>query len=158
MNKYLLKVYNFGIIVSFCGSITFMILVLPYLFELTTIEVNNIEVIKWVYYIVVGLFHIPFGYALLQVFKLLSLLKEDDIFKEKVINILKKIIYSGLTIGSLHFLALILMSFLGNYSELLGLLSIMVIVVSLIVTSFTNLLSVVLDKSITIKKENDLTI
>jgi hypothetical protein len=100
----------------------------------------------------------PFGYALLQVFKLLSLLKEDDFFKEQVINILKKIIYSGLTIGSLHFLALILMTILGNYSELLGMLSIMVIVVLVIVSSFTYLLSSVLDKSITIKKENDLTI
>jgi hypothetical protein len=63
-----------------------------------------------------------------------------------------------LTIGSLHFLALILMTILGNYSELLGMLSIMVIVVLVIVSSFTYLLSSVLDKSITIKKENDLTI
>lgn len=158
MNKVFLKLYNAGIIVSFLGSVVFIFLVLPYLFRLTTAEVDNIVIVKWIYYFIVIIFHMPFGYALLQVFKLLSLLKEDDFFKEQVINILKKIIYSGLTIGSLHFLALILMTILGNYSELLGMLSIMVIVVSVIVSSFTYLLSSVLDKSITIKKENDLTI
>jgi hypothetical protein len=158
MNKVFLKLYNSGIIVSFLGSVVFTFVVLPYLFRLTTAEVDNIVIVKWIYYFIVIIFHMPFGYALLQVFKLLSLLKKDDFFKEQVISILKKIIYSGLTIGSLHFLALILMTILGNYSELLGMLSIMVIVISVIVSSFTYLLSTVLNKSITIKKENDLTI
>lgn len=158
MNKVLLKLYNAGIIVSFLGSIIFTLVVLPYLFRLTTAEVDNIVIVKWIYYFIVTVFHVPFGYALLQVFKILSLLKEDDFFKEKVIGSLRKIILSGLAIGSLHIIAFALMLILGNYSELLGMLSIMVIVVSLIVSSFTYLLSVVLDKSIIIKKENDLTI
>jgi len=158
MNKVLLKLYNVGIVVSFLGSIIFTIVVLPYLFSLSAAEVDNIVIVKWIYYFIVIMFHAPFGYALLQVFKILSLLKDDDFFKEQAINSLKKIIYSGLAIGCLHLLALILMLILGNYSELLGMLSIMVFVVSIIVSSFTYLLSVVLNRSITIKKENDLTI
>ena len=120
MNKVLLKLYNAGITVSFFGSIIFTLVALPYLFRLTTAEVNNIVIVKWIYYFIVSVFHVPFGYSLLQVFKILSLLKEDDFFKEQVIDSLKKIIFSGLLIGSLHILALVLMIFLDNYSELFG--------------------------------------
>ncbi|MCF7926325.1 MAG: DUF2975 domain-containing protein [Candidatus Izimaplasma sp.] len=158
MNKFLLRSYNVGIIASFFGSIIFTFVVLPYLFSLTTAEVDNILIVKWIYYIIVIAFHAPFGYALSQVFMILSLLNEDDLFKEQVIDRLQKIIYSGLAIGCLHLLGLLLMIILGNYSELLGMLSIMVFVVSLIVSSFTYLLSIIMEKSITIKIENDLTI
>lgn len=150
-------IFKILIIISMFGSIGFAFTLLPTIIEYSSNDIEQVRHLQLIYYPIVFVFHFPFVYSLFQAWKLTNMLDNDKMFEADIISKLRLVKISGFIIGGLHLLAVILLLVI-NYNFIMGLLSGFVIVVSLIISSFLQLMLMVFERSNKIKLENDLTI
>lgn len=101
---------------------------------------------------------IPFYFALVQAFKLLSYIDKNKAFSELSITALKKIKYSAFTISFLYVIGLPLFLLIGQKDDAPGvvLIGLIMIFASLVVGIFAAVLQKLLKEAVEIKSENDL--
>jgi hypothetical protein len=154
MKKIYINVFKLGIVLSFTGSIFFTIFYLPWFID--NYMESNQETIKYIYLTASSLFNIPFGYALLIAFGFLNLLSNDKIFSFQIVNRLRLVRLSGMVIAFIHVAVISLTLTMNVFSEVMTLLSLMVIVIASLVSTFIYLLETILSKASTLKEDNDL--
>jgi hypothetical protein len=112
------------------------------------------------YLVMIGLYAtaIPFYFALVQSFKLLSYIDKNKAFSELSITALKKIKYSAFTISLLYVLGLPLFLLIGQKDDAPGvvLIGLIMIFASMVVGIFAAVLQKLLKEAVEIKSENDL--
>ena len=103
---------------------------------------------------------IPFYFALYQAFKLLSYIDKNKAFSELSVIALKKIKYCAILICSLHVLGLPLFYFMADKDDAPGLVFMGTVIpfASMVITIFAAVLQRLLQETIEIKSENNLTV
>ncbi|MCZ8520808.1 MULTISPECIES: DUF2975 domain-containing protein [Paenibacillus] len=103
---------------------------------------------------------VPFYFALYQAFQLLSYIDQNKAFSELSVTALKKIKYCALTISGLHLLVLPMFYYFAEIDDAPGVIFVGLVVpfASLVIATFAGVLQRLLQESIDIKSENDLTI
>ncbi|MED0988381.1 DUF2975 domain-containing protein [Bacillus nitratireducens] len=119
----------------------------------------NIAPMKYLVFIVMYGAAIPFYFALYQAFNLLRYIDENTAFSELSVKALKNIKCCAITISGLYVLGLPLFHFIAKKVDPpIGLMGIIIIFASLVITVFAAILQRLLQDAINIKSENDLTV
>ncbi|WP_091225626.1 DUF2975 domain-containing protein [Paenibacillus sp. BC26] len=119
----------------------------------------TIAPMKYLIFIVMYGAAVPFYFALYQAFKLLRYIDKNIAFSESSVKALKIIKHCALTISGLYVLGMPLLHFVAKKADPpVGLLGLLVIFASLVITVFAAILQRLLQEAITIKSENDLTV
>ncbi|WP_195576650.1 DUF2975 domain-containing protein [Paenibacillus sp. 1001270B_150601_E10] len=103
---------------------------------------------------------IPFYFALVQAFRLLSYIDKNNAFSELSVIALKKIKYCAMTISVLYVLGMPLFYLIAEVDDAPGIIVIGMVLIfaSLVVAVFAAVLQRLLQEAIQIKSENDLTV
>ncbi|MEX0135086.1 DUF2975 domain-containing protein [Bacillus nitratireducens] len=119
----------------------------------------NIAPMKYLVFIVMYGAAIPFYFALYQAFNLLRYIDENTAFSELSVKSLKNIKCCAITISGLYVLGLPLFHFIAKKVDPpIGLMGIIIMFASLVITVFAAILQRLLQDAINIKSENDLTV
>lgn len=119
----------------------------------------NIVPMKYLVFIVMYGAAVPFYFALYQAFNLLRYIDENTAFSELSVKALKNIKYCAITISGLYVLGLPLFRLIAKKVDPpIGLMGLIIIFASLVIAVFAAILQRLLQESINIKSENDLTV
>ncbi|MES5886401.1 MULTISPECIES: DUF2975 domain-containing protein [Bacillus cereus group] len=119
----------------------------------------NITLIKYLVFIVMYGAAVPFYVALYQAFNLLQYIDENTAFSELSVKALKNIKRCAVTISGLYVLGLPLFHFIAKKMDPpIGLVGLIIVFASLVITVFAAILQRLLQEAINIKSENDLTV
>ncbi|GBG55428.1 putative membrane protein YoaS [Sporomusaceae bacterium FL31] len=120
----------------------------------------EVDFIKYIIYAIAYGAAIPFYFALVQAFKLLSYIDKNKAFSDLSVDALKKIKYCAITICIFHVFGLPIFYLIAKKVDPPGLLFIGMVVpfASWVIAVFAAVLQRLLQEAINIKTENDLTV